>query len=190
MNHSLSGIDTLLWGEIARDHWILHHQHSLLLPRMNCRCSHSKSTTLMNHLARELDDSCCSPAPKQRKREILRDLCQNECFDDCTSFICNRFGASSWALSKIAAPDAFSVSDHRSDGDRLRWFLLCLMLPERAFFERRRPDCGWEENTCPGDNRSRIDCGVVDVDGGNARLCTRVDDGAVGDDSNCVSLSV
>lgn len=93
-------------------------------------------------------------------------------------------------MSKIAAPDAFSVSDHRSDDGRFRWLLPCLMLPERAFFERRRPDCCWEEKTCPGDKRSRIDCGVFDVDGGNARLCTREDEGAVGDDSSCVSLSV
>lgn len=63
------------------------------------------------------------------------------------------------------------------------------------FFERRLPGCccccccNWEENTLPGDSRSSIDCGM-DVDGGSAKLCTMGDDGVVGEDNNCVNLSV
>lgn len=42
----------------------------------------------------------------------------------------------------------------------------------------------------PGDNRSSNDCGVLVNVGGNGKLCTSPVDGVVGDDNNCVNLSV
>ncbi len=110
-------------------------------------------------------------------------------FFNFTSFCCNFFAASrSWAFSKIAPPDVFSLRDHKSASGRFRWFFPCFIVPDREFFGRRRPDCCWEEKTCPGDNRSSIDCGM-EVDGDNDKLCTIGDDGVVGEDNNCFSLS-
>lgn len=108
-----------------------------------------------------------------------------------TSFCCSFFAASrSWAFSKTAPPEEFSARDHRSASGRFRWFFPCFSVPDREFFERRRPECGccWDENTFPGDNRSSIDCGMDD-DGDNDKLCTTGDNGVVGEVNNCFSLS-
>ncbi len=127
---------------------------------------------------------CYFQAPKENN-----DLYFNEhhFIFNFTSFCCNFFAASrSWALSKTAPPDVFSARDHKSASGRFRWFFPCFNVPDREFFERRRPDCCWDEKTFPGDNRSSIDCGV---DGDNDKLCTIGDSGVVGEDNNCFSLS-
>ena len=70
------------------------------------------------------------------------------------------------------------------------------MVPDGGCFERRFPGgtpccwlC-WEVKILPGDKRSSNDWGVLVNVGANGKLCTSPADGVVGDDSNCVNLSV
>jgi hypothetical protein len=49
-------IDILLLAEIAKDHWIPHHQYSFLFRQIHYLNFHSNLTISMNRLVKEHDD--------------------------------------------------------------------------------------------------------------------------------------